>query len=270
VIQLPGDLGIRLYRRTMPVLGLVGLVAAWQLGILLSSQTLLPGPAAVLDAAFKLARGGDLARHVVASLFRVSWGYLSAAAVAIPLGLWLGWHAAGARAVGPLLQFLRPISPLAWIPLAILWFGVGDLSTIFVIFVAVFCPLTIAGIDAARSVPLKFVRAGHNFGLPTHRLLLRVILPAALPRLLLGLRLALGIAWLVMVAGEMIAVPSGLGFLIIDGRNAGNAYDQVVAAMLIIGLIGVGLDALMRRLQARRELAWSYNRLTDAPEGGSP
>lgn len=257
------------YRRSLPFLGIVGLIGLWQLGILLSSQRLLPGPVEVVAAVVDLARRGDLLRHIVASLFRVTWGYLGAAVLAIPLGLLLGWYAKSERAAGPILQFLRPISPLAWIPISILWFGVGDLSAVFIIFLAVFWPVTMTSIEAARSIQLKYVRAGRNFGLSTRDLLFKVIYPAALPQLLLGLRLSLGIAWLVMVAAEMIAVDSGLGFLIIDARNAGNRYDQVVAGILVIGLIGLVLDVFMRRLQASRALAWSVNRLSDAPTGGS-
>ena len=263
-------LASRLRRFALPFAGLAGLVIVWDLAIRASSQTLLPGPAAVLAAIVDMTASGELVRHVVASLFRVTWGFLTAAVLAIPLGLLLGWFRRGERAGGPILQLLRPISPLAWIPLAILWFGVGDLSSVFVIFLAVFCPLTLSAVESARNIPVKFVHAGRNFGLPTRDVLLRVIFPAALPQLLLGLRLALGIAWLVVVAAEMIAVDSGLGFLIVDARNAGNRYDQVVAGMVLIGLIGVGLDLVMRRLQASRSLAWSFNLIatTDAPTEG--
>jgi NitT/TauT family transport system permease protein len=266
--RVEGALGARLRRLALPYVGLAALVLTWDLAIRLSSQTLLPGPAKVLGAIVELTASGEMVRHVVASLFRVTWGFLAAAVTAIPLGLMLGWYPRGERAGGPLLQLLRPISPLAWIPLAILWFGVGDLSSVFVIFLAVFCPLTLSSIEAARNIPSKFVHAGRNFGLSTRELLFRIVFPAALPQLLLGLRLSLGIAWLVVVAAEMIAVDSGLGFLIVDARNAGNRYDLVVAGMVVIGVIGVGLDVVMRRLQASRALAWNFHRIGDAPTEG--
>jgi len=258
----------RLYRRLLPFFGLLGLLVLWQLGILLSSQSLLPGPMKVAASLVKLTIDGDLIRHVVASLFRVTWGYFIAVAVAIPLGLLLGWSSKGARAGVPIFQFLRPISPIAWIPISILWFGIGDLSSVFIIFLAVFWPMTMFSIEAAKNIHIKYVRAGRNFGLSTRDLLAKVIFPAALPQLLLGMRLSLGIAWLVMVAAEMIASTSGLGFLIIDARNAGNRYDLVIASMIIIGMIGVLLDVLMRRLGASRSMAWSYNRLSSQPTEG--
>ncbi|MBA3540904.1 MAG: ABC transporter permease [Deltaproteobacteria bacterium] len=260
----------RLYRQALPYLGILGLLIAWQLGILISQQTLLPGPLTVAASLVHLAVDGHLFSHIVASLFRVTWGYVLAAVVAIPLGLLLGWSVRSGRAAGPILQFLRPISPIAWTPLAILFFGIGDLSTVFIIFIAVLWPLAMSSIEAAMTVNIKFVRAGRNFGLSTRALLFKIILSAALPQLILGMRLSLGIAWLVMVAGEMIASHSGLGFLIIDARNAGNRYDEVIAGMIVIGVLGVLLDTLMRRLQASRALAWNYNRLTSDPTTEGP
>ncbi len=157
-----------------------------------------------------------------------------------------------------MLQLLRPISPLAWIPIAILWFGVGDTAAIFLIFLASALPLTLTTIHAVHNIEGIHLAAGRNFGL-THRELVRnVVLPAILPQLLVGMRITLGIAWLVVVAAEMIAVSSGLGFLIIDARNAGNRYDMVVAGMILIGLIGVVLDLIMRRFERLPGVRWGY------------
>src|SRR5262249_3567466 len=156
------------------------------------------------------------------------------------------------------LQILRPISALAWIPIAILWFGVGDGSAIFLIFLAAFLPLMVAAMHSVKSVPPTLLRAAANFGLSGRALVWKGLLPAALPQLLVSLRIALGVAWLVVVAAEMIAVNSGLGFLIVDARNAGNRYDLVVAGMLVIGLIGLGLDTAMRRLERLKALRWGY------------
>ena len=163
-------------------------------------------------------------------------------------------------ALNPLIQILRPISPLAWIPIAILWFGVGDLAAIFLIFLGCFFPLLLTAINAVHSIPGVYLDAGRNFGLSPAALVARVLFPAVIPQLLVGIRITLGIGWLVVVAGEMIAVNSGLGFLIVDARNAGNRYDLVVAGMVIIGLIGLLLDMGMRSLpeQAEGRLRWSY------------
>ena len=228
--------------------GLVLLVLAWDLALYLSAAPLLPRPWQVVLGLAELLTRGVLLKHIAASLFRVTWGFLLAVGLAIPLGFALGWNARAGRALGPFVQFLRPISPLAWIPIAILWFGVGDPPAVFIIFLASLTPLVLTAMNAVRNVPSVYVNAGQNFGLGTRELFLRILLPASLPDLLAGLRLTLGIAWLVVVAAEMIAVNSGLGFLIVDSRNAGNRYDLVVAGMVLIGLIGLLLDWTLSRL----------------------
>jgi NitT/TauT family transport system permease protein len=202
---------------------------------------------------------GLLLKYIVASLFRVSWGFILAAVLAIPIGLTIGWYHRAEMAFNPLIQVLRPISPLAWIPIAILWFGVGDLASVFLIFLGCFFPLVLTAINAVQSVPAVYVNAGRNFGLRPAALLYRVLFPAVLPQLIVGLRITLGLAWLIVVAAEMIAVNSGLGFLIVDARNAGNRYDLVVAGMVVIGLIGLLLDLGMRSFERVKSIRWSYS-----------
>lgn len=244
--------------RLLPFTGIALLVVAWQVAVTATHATLVPGPIAVGRAIVELASRGLLFRYVVASLFRVTWGYALAVLLAIPFGVFLGLRKRGEEAFNPLLQVLRPISPLAWIPIAILWFGVGDISAIFLIFLASCLPLTLAAMHAVHDLDRVYLAAGRNFGLHGGRLLRSVIIPALMPQLIVAMRITLGIAWLVVVAAEMIAVNSGLGFLIIDARNAGNRYDLVVAGMLMIGLIGVALDALMRRLERLDSVRWGY------------
>ena len=224
-------------------------IVVWDLAIRLGGDTLLPGPIAVAEALGDLAASGKLFRFAIASLFRVTWGFTLAVVVGIPLGLLLGWFRRGADTVGPTLQFLRPISPLAWIPLAILWFGVGDASAVFLIFIASVLPLTLTAMQAVRGVHHVHVEAARNFGLSGFAIVRRVVFPAAVPQLVVGVRIALGIAWIVVVAAEMIAVNSGLGFLIVDSRNAGDRYDLVVAGMVAIGAIGLALDTGLRRIE---------------------
>ncbi len=228
---------------------LAALLVLWQVGVSRSSTHLLPGPLQAAGGSADLVRHGLLLKYVTASLFRVTWGFVAAAALAIPLGLVIGWYRRFELAVNPLVQIFRSISPLAWIPIAILWFGIGDISAVFLIFVSCFFPLLLTAINSVQRVPAVYVNAGRNFGLSPLSLMVRVLFPAALPQLIIGLRITLGIAWLVVVAAEMIAVNSGLGFLIVDARNAGNRYDLVVAGMLIIGVIGSLLDLGMRSLQ---------------------
>jgi NitT/TauT family transport system permease protein len=245
-------------RRLVPLSGIFLFVLLWQSAVSLYPRTLIPTPGASFLAIAELAEKGLLFRYVVASLFRVTWGYLAALLVAVPLGLALGlWHR-GEQALNPILQLLRPISPLAWIPIAILWFGVGDLAAMFLIFLASLLPLTMTTISAVHNIDAIHLSAGRNFGLGQRELVRAVVFPAILPQLIVGMRITLGIAWLVVVAAEMIAVSSGLGFLIIDSRNAGSRYDLVVAGMILIGLIGVVLDLLMRRLERLPSVAWGY------------
>lgn len=234
------------------------LVLAWHVAVVASPGTLVPSPWAAVSAIGELAVKGLLLKYIVASLFRVTWGYVAALLIAVPLGVTLGIWRRGEQALNPLLQLLRPISPLAWIPIAILWFGVGDLSAMFLIFLASLLPLTVTAMHAVHNIDAVHLATARNFGLTTWQLVRSVVLPAILPQLIVGMRITLGIAWLVVVAAEMIAVNSGLGFLIIDARNAGNRYDLVVAGMILIGAIGVVLDLLMRRLERLPGVRWGY------------
>jgi NitT/TauT family transport system permease protein len=245
-------------RPFVPFTGIVAFLIVWHVAVALSPGTLVPAPLAAFVAIGELAVKGLLVKYVVASLFRVTWGYLAALLLAVPLGLLLGLWRRGEGAVNPMLQLLRPISPLAWIPIAILWFGVGDIAAIFLIFLASFLPLTLTTMHAVHNIEAVHLAAGRNFGLGTRELVRAVILPAILPQLIVGMRITLGIAWLVVVAAEMIAVSSGLGFLIVDARNAGNRYDLVVAGMILIGVVGVALDALMRSLERLPGVRWGY------------
>jgi len=241
-----------------PVLFIALLLVAWQFAISHRPDLLLPGPWGVVLGIADLVRHGLLLKYVVASLFRVTWGFALAAILAIPLGLTLGWYQRGEMAFNPLVQIFRPISPLAWIPIAILWFGVGDLSAIFLIFVGCFFPLLLTAMSAVHNIPDIYINAGRNFGLSTTDFVRRVLYPAVVPQLIVGMRITLGIAWLVVVAAEMIAVNSGLGFLIVDARNGGR-YDLVVAGMVIIGAIGLLLDLGMQSLERVKSFRWSYS-----------
>jgi NitT/TauT family transport system permease protein len=242
-----------------PVTFVAVLLIAWQLAVSRHPNYILPGPWGVVGGIADLLRRGFLFKYVVASLFRVTWGFSLAAILAIPLGLTIGWHRRSEMAFNPLVQIFRPISPLAWIPLAILWFGVGDAAAIFLIFLGCFFPLLLTAINAVRNIPAVYIHAARNFGLRPAEVVFRVLYPAVVPQLLIGLRITLGVAWLVVVAAEMIAVDSGLGFLIVDARNAGNRYDLVMAGMVIIGLIGLLLDTAMRSLEKIKSLRWAYS-----------
>jgi len=247
--------------RALVPLSLVAImVAAWWVAVVKSQTPYFPTPRQVVDGTVELAQNGTLIQHVSASLMRVTVGYVSALSLAIPLGVIMGWFPRVFFAVNPLIQLLRPISPIAWIPLAILWFGIGNLSPIFLIFLSSFFPLVVGTVAGVRGVEPEYIRAAKNFGFSGGRILRQIVVPAALPQIIVGMRIGLGIAWLVVVAAEMIAIDSGLGYLIIDSRNAGNRYDLVVAAMVMIGVIGFCLDTVMRRLEGLEEVRWRYAR----------
>jgi NitT/TauT family transport system permease protein len=245
-------------RIAWPVAACALFVTLWYLSVRWSGTKVFPSPLDVQRGLAELIHKSLLWRYVGDSLRRVALGYGSAVLLGIPLGLALGWYPAANRVVNPVLQLLRPISPIAWIPVAIIFFGVGDRAATFLIFLGAFFPIVVTSVDGVANVPQMFRRAGRNFGLTPARLLAKVIFPAALPRILIGLRIALGIAWLVVVAAEMIAVDSGLGYLVIDARNSGKRYDLVVAAMLLIGSIGLVLDMAVRRLEKLKSVRWGF------------
>ena len=240
--------------------GIVGILflAAWHVAVKISGSDIFPTPLQVWAGLGELAQQGLLLKYIVASLFRVSWGFGLAVLAGVPLGLVLGWFKPAFLALNPFIQILRPISPIAWIPVAILWFGVKDTAPVFLIFLVSVFPITVSSMAAVQNMQQVYLRAAQNFGLSGIPLFRRVILPAALPQIITGIRIALGVAWLVVVAAEMIAVNSGLGYLIIDARNAGKRYDLVVAGMVMIGLIGLLLDLLVRRLEKFDEVRWGY------------
>jgi len=231
---------------------------AWDTAVRMSNSDIFPRPHEVVRGTVQLAQKGVLHKYIVASLFRVTWGFGLAVLVGVPFGLFLGWYGWAYKAFNPMIQIFRPISPIAWIPVAILWFKVTDSAPIFLIFLASVFPVTVSSTAAVQNMQPVYLRAAQNFGLSRTQLFSRVIFPAALPQIITGIRIALGVAWLVVVAAEMIAVNSGLGYLIIDARNAGKRYDLVVSGMVMIGLIGLILDSLVRQLEKFDEVKWGY------------
>ena len=252
---------MRKTRRVVPSLAVIAsLIAVWWLAVRVTDSAIFPTPIQVIAGFWDLIKDGTLWEHIAASLFRVGTGFLLAAAFAIPLGLWMGWVKGAFVTLNPVFQILRPISPIAWIPIAILWFGVGNASPIFLIFISSTFPMIVQTTAGVHTIERKYLRAAENFGVSRYTLFRRVVIPAVMPQIIVGMRIGLGVAWLVVVAAEMIALRSGLGYLIIDSRNAGNRYDLVIAGMIVIGLIGLSLDGLMRLLERHRSVRWRYAR----------
>ena len=246
-------------KRVLPSVIVIALiVGAWWAVVVVSGSVVFPTPWQVVTGTLELIRDGTLWQHIGASLFRVGTGFGLAVLVAVPLGLWMGWVKGAYITLNPLFQMLRPISPIAWIPIAILWFGVGNMSPIFLIFISSVFPMVVQTIAGVHTIEKRYLRAAANFGVSRATLFRQVVIPAVLPQIIVGMRIGLGVAWLVVVAAEMIALRSGLGYLIIDSRNAGNRYDLVVAGMVIIGLIGLLLDRLMRLLEGLKVVRWRY------------
>ena len=239
---------------------MVFLIGVWWGTVLASGSVIFPTPAQVLIGTLELVEDGSLWQHIGASLLRVGVGYLLAVVVAIPLGLWMGWVKGAYTTLNQIFQILRPISPIAWIPIAILWFGVGNASPIYLIFISSVFPMIVQTTSGVHTIERRYLRAAENFGVSRRKLFRQVVFPAVLPQIIVGMRIGLGVAWLVVVAAEMIALRSGLGYLIIDSRNAGNRYDLVVAGMIIIGLIGLMLDGSMRLLEGLKSVRWRYVR----------
>jgi NitT/TauT family transport system permease protein len=250
----------RLARLLPPLTVMAVLVAVWWVVVVQTESVIFPTPWAVLTGTLELAEDGTLWEHISASLLRVGAGFGLALLVAIPLGLWMGWVAGAYRTFNPIFQMLRPISPIAWIPLAILWFGVGNLSPIFLIFIASVFPMIVQTTSGVHTIERRYLRAAANFGVSRAVLFRQVVIPAVLPEIIVGMRIGIGVAWLVVVAAEMIALRSGLGYLIMDSRNAGNRYDLVIASMIIIGLIGLLLDGATRLLERLKLVKWRYVR----------
>ncbi len=229
----------------------------WSAGVF--HESAFPSPLAVVRAFGEEMRTGRLTNDLITSLFRVSCGFSIAVALGIPTGLWLGQKLTARLALLPLINFFRNLSPLAWIPFAILWFGVGDAPTIFLILLAAFFPVVLATMAAVAGIPAVYFRVAHAYGLTGFEKLMQVTLPAIMPQVITTLRVTAGLSWLVVVAAEMVAGRDGLGFAVMDSRN-GLRTDLLVVEMIVIGLVGVALDHVLVRLTRIPSVRWGYER----------
>ncbi|AGK55898.1 ABC transporter [Bacillus sp. 1NLA3E] len=219
------------------------LILVWQLIIFVGKYdtTLFPTPIQVWDGILSLINDGTLFVHFQVSIIRFFVGYLSAVVTAIVFGLILGRIPALWGVIDPIVQVLRPISPIAWSPFIVLWFGIGDMPAIIIIFIAAFFPVLLSTVSAVRKVDKTYLKVAQNFEIKRFELLQKIIFPAAFPYIANGLHIAVGTAWIFLVAGEMIGTQSGLGYLIVDSRNS-MRLDLVMAGILSIGIIGLLLD----------------------------
>lgn len=245
----------------------VVLLTLWQLMSVfgLVRPEILPSPVAIMERlwfyllpeeTFQQAgsfgawlMSSELLGDLLASLQRVVLGFVVGAGLALPLGLLMGTDKTIEQLLNPVIQFLRPIPPIAYIPLAILWFGLGNPPAIFLIAIGAFFPVLINTISGVRNVDSIYVRAATNLGADRLTLFRRVILPAATPYILTGMRIGIGTAFIVVIVAEMIAVNSGLGYRILEAREY-MWSDKVIAGMIAIGLLGLAIDLGVNRLNS--------------------
>ncbi len=219
----------------------------------------MPGPGAVARSFVEDFESGSLLNDIVASLWRVAVGFVISAVLGIPAGLWLGQHLTGRQAFLPMLNFFRFLSPLAWIPFAILWFHIGDKPAIFLIFMATFFPLALATMSAVATIPAIYFRVAKDYNYKGAELLTKVTFPAVLPQIITALRVSYGIAWVVIVAAEMVGCQDGLGYGIWEARN-GLRLDSAACYMVVIGLLGMGIDRFLLHFSKLPNVRWGYER----------
>ncbi len=234
------------------VVAFAALIILWQIVFTVSgfNPALFPSPLLAGKALGKMVLDGSIFVNIGASMYRFALGYISAIVVAVLLGLLLGWFKGVFQYINPIVQLLRPISPMAWMPFIVLWFGIGNIPAIVIIFIAAFFPVLLSTVSAVGGIDPIYLKVSKNFGIKQPEILWKVILPAAFPQIANGIHLALGTAWVFLVAGEMVGAQSGLGYLIIDSRNNLRA-DVLMATIIVIGLIGLLLDTLLKKLEKR-------------------
>lgn len=240
----------------MPTLGAVLLLVAWELSARLvwRDPQVLPSPWQCLQAAARYLSLADLVAHISTSLIRIAIGFGLAALAGIVLGVTLGWYRSLGRTLAPVLELLRPIPPLAWIPMAIVWFGLGEPSKWFVIFLGSFFPVFTNTWRGMSTIPPVVLRAARTMDIDGPELLFRVAIPAAFADIATGLRVGFGLAFGILVAAELIAVDRGMGYLIMQSREIGQ-LGVAIFGVLLIGITSLvadsALGAALRRVGGR-------------------
>lgn len=214
------------------------------------SPAILPPPSQVARKWVEYLESKELLTDAAATLLRVGAGFLIGSALALPLGLLMGAVEKVYVVFNPLIQILRPIPPIAYIPLAILWFGLGNPPAFFLIAIGAFFPVLMNTIAGVRTVDAIYVRVAQNLGASRFTLFRRVLLPGAMPSILAGLRVGVGVAFICVIVAEMIAVNNGLGYRILEAREYFWS-DKIIAGMITIGLLGLLIDTGMARLNDR-------------------
>ncbi|WP_294372995.1 ABC transporter permease [uncultured Clostridium sp.] len=238
-------------------IGLGILVLLWIFASLSSKtgNTVIPSPKDVFEAFKELFEGGLLFEYIGISLYRFFVGYISSVLVAIILGLIMGWYTKIWDIVDPIVQVLRPISPTAWFPFIVIAFGIGNLPAIAIIFIAGFFPVLLSTVSAVKKIDKTYLKVAGNFEIKGIYLITKIVIPAIFPYIANAMHIALGTAWIFLVAGEMVGAQSGLGYLIIDARN-NLRTDMLLAGIILIGVIGLILDKLIGKIERTISIRW--------------
>lgn len=243
-----------------PWLGILATLVAWQLSTLFvaGTPTLFPGPLQVLQSALRDVPLPDLLENIAISIARVVGGFLLGATLGIFVGIAAGWY----RWLGGILrapiELLRPIPPLAWIPLAVIWFGLGETSKLFVIFLGAFFPIVTNTYTGMRNIDPDLLRAGQILGLHGVRLLWRVAVPAALPDIATGIRIGWSLAFASLVAAEILGANQGLGYMIMHARELGQ-MGVIIYGIILISALSLLTDLILRETLIKRLLKWHFS-----------
>lgn len=239
------------------VIGMGLLLVIWQLLSIGgdSNSMKVPSILDVIKATKEIIENGVLLEDILISLYRFAMGYLIASISAIILGLIFGWYQKIWQIIDPIVQLLRPISPTAWYPFIVMLFGLGNLPAIVIIFISTFFPVLLATVNAVRNLDKNYIKIADNFEIKGFRFVYKIVIPAIFPYITNALHLALGSAWIFLVAGEMVGAQSGLGFLIIDSRN-NLRIDMLLSGIIFIGIIGLILDKSIGKAEKLVKRKW--------------
>jgi len=250
--------GRKLVSSAAPLLACLGLLGIWQIGALVLNTDSFPTALDALRAVPSILGDKESLVNILASLRRMAIGFGVGVAVSIPLGLMMGRSRAVASFFNPLLMITYPVPKAALMPIIMLWLGVGDLSKTLVIFLGVSLPVVFHSYQGARAVEEKMLWSGAAMGLSALQRMMRIVLPAALPEIMIGCRTGLVLALITMITSEMIARQSGAGNILFNALDMGQ-YDTVFAMIIIVGAMGIGLDAAFEQLR-KRLVRWSEPR----------
>lgn len=240
------------YKKEMLVLPII-LVIIWYIVCDVFQMVpgyMFPGPVDVANSFVKLIVSGQLFRDILDTLYKVLFGMLLASVVGITLGIVLGWFKRLETLCRLVISILRPIPPIAWIPFSIIWFGIGLGPAVFIIFMGCVFPILISTIDGVHRTDSVLIEAAQSFGASNAQMLTEVILPSSLPHIVSGLKVAIGIALMCTISGEMIGSSSGIGYMILTSTNLFDTGSTVVG-MLVIGIIGIIFDYIFTKVQER-------------------